>query len=952
MTCQNLITCFRTTAMAVVTVTAITSITPAAETITHPTATEVMQRVHDARAVWNNFPGFTAAITVVDNGQSSTGTIQVDDQFNYELTGVNEVEVPWLAAKLRSVISHRKAEPFKDKNYAWLEDTKQDKLITAGDGSGIYDISDDAITAVQRKSKTRWMEISVLDVVRTADNKVLPRTTSVCFRDPETGNLKSNRSNTFTWQNVDGFDLPARTYTVAVNEDGGRSVREVIFTNHRLTDSVGQTPVSRIQLHKPLKEPLTSFGAAVQGDYLYVFGGHNGAAHGFGADLLLNHFRRIRFDDPKAEWEELAMQPPAQSVALVSDGQYIYRIAGLSFLNSGADEETKFDSTTHFARYNPETNKWTQLPSLPEPRSSLDAAVVGRSIFVAGGWNLQGESSRDADWHETILRFDLDNSDGGWQTLDGPGYQTRAVSVAAHNGRFFLLGGIQPKGITRKVSIYDPASGEWSEGPELRPDASSAGFATSSFATGGHLYYTGSSGVVYRLNDDENGWDVADRLMFPRMFLRLLPAGTDRLIALGGTGSATGRTGVVESIRLTEKSSDDKTLRWSVPFTGRARHSQTLLLDGAKLYAFGGNASPNPHDFSKEAFVKEAFVFDISHQTVEQLPDLPVAMQSGAAVINTRNSEHETVVVAGGMGHIEGEFQSLTEVMEFDPTTNEWTQTAAEMPAPRAMHDAVAFEDAVWVFGGSTVGAGRTHVDTVLHWWGDDSDVSSLPGLSVPTPRRSFGAGILNGEYFMVGGLTADTGIAESVDVFDFDTRTWRQAAKPNVARVFPGVTATSDQLFLFGGFASSDGHFSPETSLEQFDSESSTWTTVAAEIPGVRPSMSLMSLSGRLLFYGISEDGTAAEFVLYDPAPTAEPAVVETMSFGGRRRDPAKEAKQNAKILMRKDSDKDGRLSLVELGDRMAEFFASADANTDGYVTLTEAVSAIETEQEEQSQE
>lgn len=111
------------------------------------------------------------------------------------------------------------------------------------------------------------------------------------------------------------------------------------------------TNSTNARLHRPLPESLTSFGAAVQGEYLYVFSGHSGEAHGFGKDLLVDHFRRIRFDDPAAEWEELAMHEPAQSVALVSDGEYLYRIAGLSFLNSEGDSETNFNSTTHFARY-------------------------------------------------------------------------------------------------------------------------------------------------------------------------------------------------------------------------------------------------------------------------------------------------------------------------------------------------------------------------------------------------------------------------------------------------------------------------------------------------------------------------------------------------------------------------------------------------------------------------
>ena len=38
-----------------------------------------------------------------------------------------------------------------------------------------------------------------------------------------------------------------------------------------------------------------------------------------------------------------------------------------------------------FARFDPESNSWEDLPPLPEGRSSLDAAVVGDTLYVVGG---------------------------------------------------------------------------------------------------------------------------------------------------------------------------------------------------------------------------------------------------------------------------------------------------------------------------------------------------------------------------------------------------------------------------------------------------------------------------------------------------------------------------------------------------------------------------------------
>ncbi len=640
--------------------------------------------------------------------------------------------------------------------------------------------------------------------------------------------------------------------------------------------SVPDTLVSTSEIHRPLPESLTSFGAAVVGEYLYVFSGHSGDAHSFGKDVLVEHFRRIRFDDPAADWEELAMHESSQSTALVSDGKYIYRIGGLSFLPGKEMSEPVFNSTDHFARYDIDANTWTELAPLPESRSSLDAAVVGRTVYAVGGWNLQGkDGSQDRPWHDTMHAFDLDEPGAGWQTLDGPGYKLRAISVGAHNGRLHVLGGISPQGFLRKTSIYDPATNEWSAGPEMVGDSQMTGFATSTFAVGGHLYSTGASGIVYRLADDGSEWQVADRLLYPRIFLRLLPAGNDRLIAVGGTGPTSGRMATIESLTVDPAATvGEKLVAWTVPYEGQAKHSQCFVLDGTRLYACGGNSSWKPHDFSEQAFQKTAFVFDVANQSVERLPDLPYPVQSGAAVLNQQTSEHRSVIVAGGMNCNDGQFRALDSVLELDPETESWTISDNRMPQPRAMQSAVAHDDAIWIFGGSNAGDDNGLCDSVLHWWGDQSAIAPLPDVSVPHPRRSFGGGVIGNEYFMIGGLDADMGIVSSVDVFNTDER--------------------------------------------------------------------------RLLFFGIDRDNDEqAKFVLYDPNPTAPSASVPAMSFTGGEPSGDVGAARSAKLLMRKDANKDGKLSVEELGRRMSAFVQAADTDGDNLVSFSEAKAKLQADQD-----
>ncbi|MEM1228423.1 MAG: kelch repeat-containing protein [Planctomycetota bacterium] len=706
------------------------------------------------------------------------------------------------------------------------------------------------------------------------------------------------------------------------------------------------------QFHRPLPEPLTSFGAAVVRDYLYVFSGHSGAAHGFGKDLLVNHFRRIQFDNPDAEWEELSMHDSAQSTALVTDGEYLYRVGGLSFKNSSGSDEPEFDSTDYFTRYDIAADQWTEMPALPARRSSLDAAVVGRTIYVAGGWDLSGESSRNAQWHDTIEAFDLDHPDAGWTSIPGPGYELRAISAASHQGKLYVIGGLGPDGFIRRTSVFDPSTQSWSDGPELRQDASMTGFATSSFAVGGQLFTTGASGIVYRLDDDGEQWDVADRLLYPRMFLRLLPVGDDRLIAVGGTGPrGRGRMAVIESLRVdsstraTTDSISPKVVRWSVPYSGETKHSQALVLDGMKLYAFGGNKSWSPHDFSESAFSNEAFVFDLGTQGVERLPDMPMPLQSGCAVLNRSNSEHTTVAVLGGMNFGDNGFSAVDTVVTFDPESLSWAESDVRLPNTRSMADATIHEDAIWVFGGSDAGLGSESRDRVLHWWGDDSPVGPLPNVNVPHPRRSAAGAVVDGRYFMIGGLAGGMSIEKNVDVFDFQTRAWSSVPSPPSARVFPRACVIDESIYLFGGFSDDAGYFSECTKLECFDTESGTWSVLAETLPGVDASMRIFDFNDRLLFFGVDrEDNSRANFVLVDLDPHAQPDLVDssTASFGRRKRD---EAAENAKSLMRKDDDKDGMVSFEELGERMRSLGKDADANADQLISYEEAVAYFQSQ-------
>lgn len=55
-----------------------------------------------------------------------------------------------------------------------------------------------------------------------------------------------------------------------------------------------------------------------------------------------------------------------------------------------------------------------------------------------------------------------------WEVLEDAPFARLEMAVAAHGGRIWLAGGLSPLGdALAEVEIFDPATGEWSEGPSL-----------------------------------------------------------------------------------------------------------------------------------------------------------------------------------------------------------------------------------------------------------------------------------------------------------------------------------------------------------------------------------------------------------------------------------------------------------------------------------------------------
>lgn len=209
-------------------------------------ATKLYQHVREARAVWRDFPGFTADVTVSYNGKQTTGKLTADKDFKVTLKLDDESLTEWSLPKLQSTIGHRKYRQQKPIPATFADDEVHHPLgrLVNIDGKNVsFRLQDDVMTLVQRRSDKMWFSITTLDVWRTKEGSVLPRDTSVTYRDPKTGAITSNRSNTFSFKRVGNFDLPENMLTIECGGNFERNVGSIKLSNHRLLspESLSQT---------------------------------------------------------------------------------------------------------------------------------------------------------------------------------------------------------------------------------------------------------------------------------------------------------------------------------------------------------------------------------------------------------------------------------------------------------------------------------------------------------------------------------------------------------------------------------------------------------------------------------------------------------------------------------------------------------------------------------------
>jgi N-acetylneuraminic acid mutarotase len=268
---------------------------------------------------------------------------------------------------------------------------------------------------------------------------------------------------------------------------------------------------------------------------------------------------------------------------------------------------------------------WSAGPEVPVPRTEVAAAVSGREVLVAGGFEADGSTSARVDLYDPERRRwrrgpDLPvalhhaaaaslrgaavvlggyGSDGptatavrlrgrAWEPLPRLPVVRAAAAAVALRGSLYLVGGVGPRGLARSMLVLDPAARRWRAlpGPSPREHLAAA-------AAGGRIYVLGGRSAGYDTNTAlVESWAPGERRWRRE---RPLPE------ARGGTAAATAPGGAVvsvggESPRGTHGAvfaRDPRSGRWRrLPDLPTPRHGLGAVALGGAVHVLAGGPAP------------------------------------------------------------------------------------------------------------------------------------------------------------------------------------------------------------------------------------------------------------------------------------------------------------------------------------------------------------------------
>ena len=216
-----------------------------------PEAVKLFEDAIAARAVWEDFSGFTAKTDGGIEDRPFDGTVSVTADGSVNLKIQEGAAKEWVQEQLESITMHRAASqtPLADRAKPVLrfaddhDDHPLGRLLTFEGGSfaSSYRVNGRQITTVNRLLDGKNMTITVLNNEKNAEGLYLPHCYTVQYWDEPSGKFERTETVQDAWTRIGSWDLPSR-HTVTTSSAGGFSVRSFQLHDHRVTPAAARAP--------------------------------------------------------------------------------------------------------------------------------------------------------------------------------------------------------------------------------------------------------------------------------------------------------------------------------------------------------------------------------------------------------------------------------------------------------------------------------------------------------------------------------------------------------------------------------------------------------------------------------------------------------------------------------------------------------------------------------------
>jgi N-acetylneuraminic acid mutarotase len=259
---------------------------------------------------------------------------------------------------------------------------------------------------------------------------------------------------------------------------------------------------------------------------------------------------------------------------------------GRSIYVAGGFEKRSGLSTGALERYDIRTNRWQRLRSMPVGLNHPTAAAYRGKLYVHGGYTGRRDLSS-----ATARLFAYSPRTNRWKRLPKSARPRAAHALAVLGGRLYAFGGKNDEGEMRSMEAYDFKRRRWRAAPPMKGPARDH---MTGVAAGGFLYalagrdLTGGPGnfaTAERYDPRRRRWQRLASMRKARGGIASAKLSGGRVIVFGGEESA----GTIREVEIYEP----KQRRWrSLPDMRTPRHGLGGVSLNDRVYSIQGGPSP------------------------------------------------------------------------------------------------------------------------------------------------------------------------------------------------------------------------------------------------------------------------------------------------------------------------------------------------------------------------